>query len=168
MIIPAIVQDLPLIFTLFEEAIEYQQKHNYTGWKNYDKDFLQRDVESGQLYKIVNEDQKICGIFSICYTDPFIWRHRERGDALYLHRLVANRHVNEGPVFSLVLNWAKYFAQQKRLRYIRMDTWAENKKIIGYYRSYGFLFVEEYTTPDTQDLPLQHRNLTVALLELEL
>jgi hypothetical protein len=49
-----------------------------------------------------------------------------------------------------------------------MDTWAENEKIIGYYRSYGFLFVESYTTPDTQDLPLQHRNLHVALLELAL
>lgn len=165
MITPANFNDLPIIYKLFEEAIDYQQKNNFTGWKNYDKAFLQRDVESGQLYKIINNEQ-ICGIFSVCYTDPFIWREKEKGDAIYLHRIVANRHVNEGPVFGLVLNWAKNMANEKRLRFIRMDTWAENNKIIGYYRSYGFSVVETYTTPDTPDLPLQHRNLNIVLLEL--
>jgi hypothetical protein len=167
MITCATLTDLPVIYTLFEEAIAYQQKNNYTGWKDYDKAFLQRDVESGLLYKIVNDD-RICGIFSTCYADPLIWREKEKGDALYLHRIVANRNINEGPIFGPILNWARHFAQEKRLRFIRMDTWAENDKIIGYYRSYGFLFVESYTTPDTQDLPLQHRNLHVALLELAL
>jgi len=165
MIIPATLNDLPVIYHLFEEAIAYQQKNNYTGWKNYDKPFLQRDVESGLLYKIVS-NETICGIFSICYADPFIWREKEKGDALYLHRIVANRHVNGEPVFGQVLDWAKHFAQEKRLRFIRMDTWAENNKIIGYYRSYGFSLVETYITPDTPDLPLQHRNLHIALLEL--
>jgi len=165
MITPATLNDLPVIYSLFEEAIDYQQKNNYTGWKNYDKAFLQRDVESGLLYKIVN-NETICGIFSICYADPLIWREKEKGDALYLHRIVANRHVNGGPVFEQVLDWAKHFAQGKQLRFIRMDTWAENNKLIGYYRNYGFSFVETYTTPDTPDLPLQHRNLSVALLEL--
>ncbi len=167
MITQATINDLPVIYQLFEEAIEYQRKNNFTGWKNYDRAFLRLDVESGQLYKILS-NEKICGIFSICYTDPFIWREKEKADALYLHRIVANRHVNEGPVFGLVLNWAKHLAQEKRLHFIRMDTWAENKKIIGYYKSYGFSFVEEYTTPDTPDLPLQHRDLHVALLELKL
>ena len=167
MITEATINDLPVIYQLFEEAIHYQQTNNYTGWKSYDKAFLQQDVESGLLYKIIS-NEKICGIFSICYTDPLIWRDKEKGDALYLHRIVANRNVNEGPVFGLVLNWAKHFAQQKHLHYIRMDTWAENEKIIGYYRSYGFVFVEDYTTPNTPDLPVQHRNLHVALLELSI
>lgn len=167
MILPATQYDLPTIYHLFEEAIDYQQRNQYTGWKNYDKAFLQKDVAAGQLYKIV-DNAIICGIFSLCYSDPFIWRDKERGDALYLHRVVANRNANEGPVFGLILNWAKHVAQEKRLRSIRIDTWAENKKIIGYYQTYGFLFVEEYTTPDTADLPLQHRNLSVALLELPL
>lgn len=165
MITPATLNDLPVIYKLFEEAIAYQQKNNYIGWKNYDKAFLQQDVEAGLLYKIVN-NETISGIFSICYADPFIWRDKEKGDALYLHRIVANRHVNGGPVFGLVLDWAKHFALENRLRFIRMDTWAENDKIIGYYKSYGFSFVETYKTPDTLDLPLQHRNLHIALLEL--
>lgn len=46
-----------------------------------------------------------------------------------------------------------------------MDTWAENEKIIAYYKSYGFTFIENYRTAETEDLPIQHRNLHVALLE---
>ncbi|MDB5212020.1 MAG: N-acetyltransferase, partial [Sediminibacterium sp.] len=157
--------DLPAIYQLFEEAIAYQQKNNYIGWKSFDKSFLQIDVENGFLLKIVNEEQ-IAGIFSICFSDPLIWREMEQGDALYLHRIVANRNIRGVPLFDLVLSWAKNFVKENRLRSIRMDTWAENRKIITYYKSYGFLEVEEYTTPDTADLPLQHRNLHVALLEL--
>lgn len=165
MITEANIADLPIIYQLFEEAIAFQQKKNYAGWKNYDRTFLQHDVEAGLLFKILN-GENIAGIFSVCYADPLIWREKERGDALYLHRIVANRNVNEGPVFAGILNWAKYFAVEKGLRYIRMDTWAENSKLIDYYRGYGFRFIEDYTTADTPELPLQHRNLKVALLEL--
>jgi hypothetical protein len=167
MITEAVISDMPVICQLFEEAIAFQQKHHYAGWKNYDRTFLQRDVEQRLLFKIMN-DEKIAGIFSICYADPLIWREKERGDAIYLHRIVANRNVNEGPVFAGILNWAKYVAVQKGLRFIRMDTWAENSKLIDYYRGYGFRFVENFTTANTTALPIQHRNLKVALLELAL
>jgi hypothetical protein len=49
-----------------------------------------------------------------------------------------------------------------------MDTWADNYKIIEYYKSFGFVFIENYKTPDTPELPIQNRNLNVALLELAL
>ncbi len=167
MITVATLPDLPVIYRLFEEAIEFQRNNNYIGWKNFDKAFLAQDVNAGLLYKIVN-DEKIIGIFSICFTDPLIWREKEKGEALYLHRIVANRQLIKEPVFKIVLNWARNFAPERSRRLIRMDTWAGNKKIIGYYMSYGFSFVEDYTTPDTNDLPVQHRNLHVALLELVL
>lgn len=167
MITEAVITDMPLICRLFEEAIAFQQQKNYAGWKNYDRTFLEQEVANGLLFKIMN-NEKIAGIFSICYADPLIWREKERGDAIYLHRIVANRNVNEGPVFAGILNWAKHFAVEKGLRFIRMDTWAENNKLIDYYRGYGFRFVEDYTTADTAELPLQHRNLKVALLELAL
>ncbi len=48
-----------------------------------------------------------------------------------------------------------------------MDTWADNKKIITYYQSFGFEFVENYKTTDAPELPTQNRNLNVALLEMK-
>jgi hypothetical protein len=49
-----------------------------------------------------------------------------------------------------------------------MDTWAANEKLISYYLSYGFRFVEYYQTGDLQTLPVQHRNLDIALLEYQI
>jgi mannose-6-phosphate isomerase-like protein (cupin superfamily) len=57
--------------------------------------------------------------------------------------------------------------KKKQLTAVRIDTWAANEKLIAYYKSYGFQFIENYTTPNDEGLPLQHRNLHVALLELE-
>ena len=90
------------------------------------------------------------------------------GNAIYLHRIVVNPSFKGQKQFKKTLKWTQEFAKKKELKYIRMDTWAENPNIINYYKSFGFKHIEDYTTPNTTELPEQHRNLKVALLELEL
>lgn len=162
----AVKEDLPGIYLLFEEAILFLKANGYIGWNSYDKAFIQSDIEQGLLFKIKCDGDIAC-IFSVCYSDVVIWREREKGDALYLHRIVSNRNFAGQKLFHKVLEWAVEAAKRRQLKHVRMDTWADNEKIIAYYRSYGFLFIERYTTPDTDDLPVQHRNLGVALLELD-
>jgi len=165
-IIPATVNDLTLIYNLFEEAIRYQKKNGYIGWNNYDKEFIKTDVTQGLLFKIVNLND-VLGIFTVCHTDKLIWREREKGDAIYLHRIVLNRNFQGTKIFNTVLAWSLEYARTHKRKFVRMDTWADNFKLINYYKSYGFKFIENYTTQNTADLPIQHRNLNVALLELE-
>lgn len=159
--------DLPAIYQLFEEAILFQKANNYIGWKNYDTEFLKADVESGNLYKIISDGNIIC-IFSVCFNDSLIWREKENGDSLYLHRVVLNQKYKGQKGFEKTLEWARSFAVSKGLKKIRLDTWADNEKIIAYYKGYGFSSIKNYVTPNTEDLPVQHRNLNVALLELNL
>jgi hypothetical protein len=165
MIIHAVPADLPEVCRLFEEAIFFQKENKFIGWKNYDRAFIEKDIRNGLLFKLVNENA-ITGIFSVCYQDALIWRDKERGDAIYLHRIISNRKFATGKLFAIILAWAIEHAQQNELAHVRMDTWAENTKLIDYYKTYGFRFVENYTTDATDDLPQQHRNLWVALLEL--
>jgi ribosomal protein S18 acetylase RimI-like enzyme len=165
-IVNASPEDLPIICHLFDEAILFQKKHNYIGWSSYDQEYIQADIAKGLLFKLVINDT-IAGIFSICYTDRLIWRQKEQGDAIYLHRIVLHQQFKGEKIFQKILAWAIEETCKKNLRYIRMDTWADNEKIIGYYKSYHFKFVETYTTADTPDLPTQHRNLKVALLEFD-
>lgn len=167
LVVKAEVSDLDTICQLFEEAISFQKANHYTGWNNYDRAYLLADIEKGFLFKIVTDEGIIC-IFCICYSDELIWRDMEKGTAVYLHRIVLNRRFKGEKVFKKVLDWALSHASDKKLDHIRMDTWASNEKIINYYKSYGFVFIENYTTPDTADLPVQHRDLNVALLELDL
>lgn len=159
--------DTETVYWLFDEAIAYQQQKKYPVWNGYDKEVLRRDIENLLQYKIVMEGQIAC-IFSICYTDKLIWRERERGDALYLHRIVVNPHFKGQKHIAKIVEWAKHYARSRGLLYLRMDTWADNPSIINYYKSFGFEFVENFTTPNAPELPSQHRNLALALLEMQI
>ncbi|AIJ37726.1 GNAT family N-acetyltransferase [Flavobacterium psychrophilum] len=159
--------DLDFIYTLFEEAITYIKKNNYVGWTTYDKNFIKQDIKKSLQFKIINGNDILC-LFSICFSDILIWREMENGDAIYLHRIDVNPKFKGQKQFEKILNWIIEFAKEKGLKYIRMDTWADNPNIIEYYKSYGFQFFENYTTPNTPELPDQHRNLKVALLEMKL
>ena len=159
--------DRDIIFYLFERAIELQGKNGYKVWDNINKAGLEKDIEKRLQYKILRGDDILC-IFSIQHNDPFIWRDKDHDDAIYLHRIVVNPKFKGQKQFEKVLNWAKQFARQNALKFVRMDTWADNKKIIDYYKSFGFEFIENYKTSNASELPTQNRNLDVALLEMRL
>lgn len=159
--------DWNAIIWLFEKVIRRQAAGVYRVWDKIDEIKLKSDIKNRLHYKIVRND-RIIGIFSVQYSDPFIWRERDKGDAVYLHRIAADPACKGEKQFAKVLNWARRHALDKNLEFIRMDTWADNTKIIDYYKSFGFEFIENYVTPDEPELPLQNRNLNVALLEMNL
>jgi ribosomal protein S18 acetylase RimI-like enzyme len=159
--------DFKAVLWLFEQAMDLQGKNGYKVWDHIDKAGLEKDIENALQYKIVKGADILC-IFSIQYNDPFIWRDRDKNDAIYLHRIVVNSKFKGQKQFEKVLNWAKQFVRQNNLKFIRMDTWAENWKIIDYYKSFGFTLIENYKTTDTRELPIQNRNLNVALLEMKI
>lgn len=161
------VAELETILQLFKQAMEQQGKNGYRVWDEIDTGALRKDIEQGLQFKITTGIDILC-LFSIQRSDPLIWRDRDRNDAIYLHRIVVNPNFKGQKQFKSVLDWSTQYARDHNLKFIRMDTWASNQKLINYYESFGFKFIETYTTPDTTALPIQNRNLTVALLEIEL
>ena len=161
------MSDLAQIFALFEDSINYQEKKGYPVWKHYDKHAIIRDIENKNQYKVV-VDSKTGIIFSICYTDKVIWRELDKGDSVYLHRIVVNPELKGQKLFGKILDWVIEHSKQKGLSSIRMDTWAANPNIINYYKGFGFTIIENYTTPDTEELPVHNRNLALTLLEYRL
>ena len=157
--------DRPFIYWLFDGAIAYQKKYKYPVWAD-DKDVLQQDIEDQRQYKVLTGDG-MAGIFTVYYTDPIVWRERDRGDAIYLHRIVVNPNFKGQQLFGKVLNWAKQRTAEQKLRYIRMDTWADNPTIIAYYQRFGFNSIDYYTTPESEELPVQQRGNDIVLLEYE-
>ncbi|WP_223302283.1 GNAT family N-acetyltransferase [Flavobacterium branchiophilum] len=159
--------DLEFVYHLFESAIDYQKRKGFPVWNGFDKAVLKNDVKNSLQFKIVDGDSILC-VFSICFNDKIIWREKEKGDAIYLHRIVVNPIYKGQKQFETILNWAKDFAKENNRNYIRMDTWGDNQNIIAYYQSFGFKFIENFTTPSTEDLPIQHRNLFLTLLEYDI
>ena len=158
------IYDLTQIFDLFEQSIHYQQTKGYPVWKNYDKDAIIKDITNKNQYKLVI-GSSIAIVFSVCYTDKIIWRNLDQGDSIYLHRIVVNPEFKGKKLFGVILDWAISHSKQRGLANIRMDTWTANPTIIEYYKSFGFNFVENYRTPDSEELPVHNRNLQLTLLE---
>ncbi|WP_433862778.1 GNAT family N-acetyltransferase [Sphingobacterium thalpophilum] len=155
------------IIGLFDLAMQLDGKNGYKVWNYIDEDGLRNDIRSKKQYKIVQHGDIVC-LFSIQYADPHIWKEREQGDALYLHRIVVNPKFKGQKHFEKVLRWAREHAQESGFKFIRMDTWADNDRIINYYKSFGFDFIGNHTTASESELPIQNRNLKVALLQLPL
>lgn len=160
-------EDLEFVYSLFEEAIAYQKRKNYPVWNGFDKDVLVNDITQKQHFKIIIGNEIAC-VFSVLTSDPLIWGEREKGDAIYLHRIVVNPKHKGQKQFEKILGWANGYVRLLKRKLIRMDTWSNNSTIIDYYKSYGFKFLGNFKTSDTPELPVQNRNLEVALLEYEL
>lgn len=160
-------EDLDFVFDLFEQSIIYQEKKGYPVWRNYDREAIIKDIENKNQYKIV-VDAKPAIVFSVCYADKIIWRDLDKGESVYLHRIVVNPEFKGQKLFGKILEWAIDHCKKHGLGSIRMDTWAANPTIIHYYQGFGFSFVENYITPDTHELPVHNRNLPLTLLELKL
>lgn len=161
------MSDMEQIFRFFEHSINYQEKRGYPVWKNYDRNAIVKDVEDKNQYKVV-VDSKTGIVFSVCYTDKVIWRTLDKGNSIYLHRIVVNPELKGQKLFGKILDWVIEHSKQKGLGSIRMDTWAANPTIIDYYKGFGFTFIENYTTPDSIELPVHNRNLALTLLEYKI
>ena len=159
--------DLADIFNFFEESVAYQEKNGYPAWKHYDKVVIRNDMETKLQYKIII-DGMMAMVFSVRYNDRLIWRDMDNGDSVYLHRIVVNPKFKGRKLFQVVLKWALDHARNRGLRFIRMDTWADNPSIIGYYKTFGFTSIETYTTPDSPELPVHNRKLPLTLLQYEI
>ncbi|RYF89064.1 MAG: hypothetical protein EOO03_06940 [Chitinophagaceae bacterium] len=71
-VLQATSADLPIIYTLFEQAITFQKSNGYIGWESYDKEFVRADLKKRQVYKIVENDLIIC-IFIGAFIGAFIF-----------------------------------------------------------------------------------------------
>ena len=158
------MEDLPLIFELFDRSVLYQEKHGYPAWKNYDKDAIINDIRNKNQYKVL-VGSKTAIVFSVRYNDELIWRELEDGKAVYLHRIVVNPEFKGQKLFGAIVDWAIGHCREKGATNLRMDTWAANPNIISYYKGFGFKVVGNITTPDTEELPVHNRRLALTLLE---
>jgi ribosomal protein S18 acetylase RimI-like enzyme len=161
------INDLNLIFELFEQSINYQEEKGYPVWKNYDRNAIIKDIENKNQYKVVI-NSNLAIVFSVGYADKIIWRHHDQGTSLYLHRIVVNPKLKGQKLIGKIVDWAIHHCKQKALNSIRMDTWANNATLIEYYKAFGFTVIESYTTPDTTELPVHNRNLALTLLEYKI
>lgn len=161
---PTSLEDLPFIHWIYEEAIRYHQRMQYNVWKGYDKQVLEQETRMGLLHKLVI-DGKIALVFSAIYSDKQLWEDRDRDDAVYVHRMAVNPEFRGRRLFAKVFEWLVNDAKKRGRKFLRLDTWGDNPKMIAYYESFGYRFVRYHSSGNDPELPIPHRNMFFVLME---
>lgn len=166
-IINATNDDFELVFDMYGKAIEFQKTVFDKQWLGFDADLVNREIAEGRLWKIVDDGRVAC-IFSIAYEDPIIWGTGSHISAMYIHRIVTNPDFRGRGYVRTIVEWAREFASEKSLRYIRMDTWADNLKLKEYYIGHGFEWKGTVSPEDSPSLPAHYRGIQLGLFEMDL
>lgn len=164
---PADPSDLDLIFDLYDKAIEFQKTVFDKQWLGFDAALINREIADGRLWKIV-EDGNVGCIFSVAYEDPVIWGTGSHISAMYIHRIVTNPEFRGRSYVKRIVEWAREHAAENAIRFIRMDTWADNLKLKNYYLGCGFDWRGTVSPVDSPTLPAHYRGIQLGLFEMDL
>ena len=110
-------------------------------------------------------DGILAGYFSLALSDELIWNEKEKGDAIYLHRICVNPERKGNNLTNHILSWAYGYALGTGRKFIRMDTWGDNQRLVNYYVSCGFQHVGNRRLGEAPELPAHYSNANLALFE---
>jgi hypothetical protein len=87
---------------------------------------------------------------------------------MYIHRIVTNPEFHGRRYVPIITGWAVNHAREKDLRFVRMDTWGDNQKLIDYYQSCGFKFLGLTTPAESPTMPAHYRGIDLSLFEIDI
>jgi ribosomal protein S18 acetylase RimI-like enzyme len=166
-IINSTIEDIDVLFQIYEEAITLQKAIGNNSWKGFERTAVEQEILVQQQWKIII-DGSIAGVFQITTSDPIIWEERNLDPSLYIHRIAISTKFRGRSLVKHILNWATSYAAENNKEYLRIDTGSGNERLINYYLSLGFKYQGDKTFPDTPDLPKHYRNASMSLFEIRL
>lgn len=159
--------DIDAIFSFYDDAIVFQKKVFKKHWKGFDRKLIETEVAEGRQWKIL-VNGKIACIFAVEFSDPLIWKEKNKDPSIYLHRIVSHSEFRGNKFMLAIIEWARNFGKANALQFIRMDTWGDNPNLIAYYVKSGFTHTG-FSTPDpTPSLPKHYEGIELALFELKI
>lgn len=164
---PSKKTDLLKFKQFWESAVAYQQTGNLPVWPAYPESLISQEIEAGHHFSAHSQDGDgaLAGYFSIALSDGLIWGDKETGNAIYIHRMCVAPHRKGANFTPSVLAWAYQHAALLGRTFVRMDTWADNKRLIEYYVSCGFCYIGDRQLGLVPDLPAHYNNTKLALFE---
>jgi ribosomal protein S18 acetylase RimI-like enzyme len=160
------IEDLEEIFRFYDMAIAYQKTKFNKQWEGFEKSLIENEIAQKRQWKIMIDNEIAC-IFAITFEDESIWKEKNKDKAVYFHRIVTHPKFRGQHFVKKIVAWGLEFAIQKKLDFLRMDTWGDNESLIAYYQQCGFDFLG-IITPDYSNLPKHYKGITLSLFEISI
>ena len=145
--------NVPLFRDLWQQAASFQAAIDAPAWTTFPEAIIAADMADARHFMGMRDDGVCSGYFSVVWRDEAIWQDRDRNDAIYIHRMCGNTAARGERFAALVFDWAIRFAIGAGRAFVRMDTWAENARLIAYYERCGFIRVGTRVIGDEPRLP---------------
>ena len=158
--------DIDIIFGFYDLAIAHQKKVFNKHWQGFSRELVQTEIAENRQYKILVNGEVAC-VFAVTFNDALIWGDRDH-DSIYIHRIVTHPDFRGYAFVKEIIKWARQYCLDNDLKYIRMDTWADNEKLLDYYTSCGFEYVGVVTMQKTDGLPKHYEGISLSLFEIAL
>jgi ribosomal protein S18 acetylase RimI-like enzyme len=160
--------DIDKIFTLYKIASNYQkEKKTVVIWPDFNRAMVEVEIAENRQFKLLINSEIAC-VWAITFSDVQIWEDSKEDSALYIHRIAVNPNFRGNKYIAKIVDWAKEFALEKDLQFIRLDTLGENKGLITHYRNAGFDFLGLFNLKNTSNLPDHYKLAPVCLFEIDL
>ena len=151
------IDDINTILSLYESARSLQTEKGMVVWPLFEKAFIEKEIKEQRQWKLIVDNTIACN-WAITFEDKEIWEEKEKGDAIYIHRIATDPAFRGNRYIDQIVEWAKEYALQKGKQYVRLDTLGNNTKLIEHYTSAGFQFLGMFELTDTSGLPGHYQN----------
>jgi len=159
------IPDIDTIFEFYDMAVAHQKKVFNKHWQGFSRGLIETEVEEHRQFKILVDGVVAC-IFAVTFDDKLIWGDRDK-DSIYIHRIVTHPEFRGYAFVKEIIKWAREFASGRGIKFIRMDTWADNEKLLDYYTGCGFDYVGVVTMEKTEGLPKHYEGISLSLFEIK-
>jgi GNAT superfamily N-acetyltransferase len=151
----------------YAAALAYQSSHRLQVWPAYPEKAINDEIKNGIHFSVFLPDGTLAGFFSLFLNDAEIWPDKEKGDAVYIHRMCVNPACKGNRLAARVLTWAQEHAAGCGRKYVRMDTWGDNPRLISYYVACGFRPAGNRQMGQVRNISPHYQNAWLALFENE-
>ncbi len=160
-------EDIPKIFTLYDEAIAYQKSVKGNAWKGFEVSLIEQEIAENRHY-VIKESDIIACTFVLAFDDELIWKEANKDKAVYVHRIAVNPDFRGKSFVKVIINWLKEKAKNFDIDYIRLDTESGNERINQHYLNCGFTYMGLTKIDWKTGMPLHYKDATLSLFEIKL
>ena len=119
---PSSIADIDTIFEFYDLAVAYQKTKFNKHWMGFERELVVTEIAESRQWKIII-DSKIAAVFAITFQDVSIWKEKNKDPAVYFHRIVTHPTFKGRHFVKQIVQWGLAFAKEKKLKYLRLDTW---------------------------------------------